>query len=139
MLIDPILIQQLKRDEGLRLVMYLDSVGVPTVGYGHNLKTPITETAAHVILEDDVQKVFDRLDVHLPWVALLDPVRQRVVENMAFNLGIAGLLKFRKMLEALKVGDYRRAQLEMRESEWSDQVGDRAERLMKMMLEGKDY
>ena len=50
------------KHEGLRLEMYHDTVGVPTIGYGHNMMMPISAEAAMVILQDDVEIVFKELD-----------------------------------------------------------------------------
>ena len=47
--------------EGLRLEMYHDTVGVPTIGYGHNMMMPISAEAAKVILDDDIKIVFAEL------------------------------------------------------------------------------
>jgi GH24 family phage-related lysozyme (muramidase) len=53
--------------EGKSLSMYTDTVGVPTIGYGHNLQTPISEHAAKVILADDVKVAIDELDDRMDW------------------------------------------------------------------------
>ena len=58
---------------------------------------------------------------------------------MAFNLGVGGLFKFRRMITALERGDFDAAANEMVDSAWYWQVGRRAQRLTKMMRTGEDY
>ncbi len=58
---------------------------------------------------------------------------------MAFNLGMAGLLKFQKMITAIGCMDYGGAADEMLDSRWARQVGRRAQRLAEMMRTGVDY
>jgi len=74
-------------------------------------------------------------DLHsrLPWTKQLSQPRFGVLINMAFNLGIRGLMSFRRMLAAMQVEDYDAAAREMLDSRWSKQVRDRANRLAEQM------
>ena len=139
---DPLLVAELRRDEGVRYEPYDDTVGVKTVGVGHNLQAkplgliyPLTDEEVDRILLLDIADTLEDLDDRLPWWRELSDVRQRVLANMAFNLGIGGLLDFRKMLAAAKSGRYEDAAREMLASKWARQVGDRAKRLADMMRE----
>jgi lysozyme len=137
--VDPELIAQLKIDEGLRLKAYKDTVGVWTVGYGHAHVAPgtvWTELQAEAQLRIDVARHNEELAGKLPWIAKLDPVRRRVLQNMAFNLGIAGLLGFKNTLEYVRTGQYDEAANGMLASKWARQVGNRAVRLAKQMRTG---
>lgn len=137
--LDPILIADLKRDEGLRLKAYQDTVGVWTIGYGHAHVAPgtvWTEAQAEAALIDDVASHNAELAKALPWVAGLDPVRRRVLQNMAYNLGVQGLLGFRNTLEYVRQGDYGRAADGMLASKWAGQVKGRATRLAQQMRTG---
>jgi lysozyme len=60
----------------------------------------------------------------------------RVLANMAFNAGVDGLLKFRRMLLAVERGHYDQAAREMLQSKWATQVFGRAVRLAEMMAKG---
>lgn len=136
---DPELIAQLKIDEGCRLTAYKDTVGVWTVGYGHAHVAPgtvWTQAKAEAVLISDVTEHNALLAEKLPWIATLDPVRRRVLQNMAFNLGIAGLLGFKNTLEYVRTGQYDDAARNMLASKWARQVGDRAVRLAKQMRTG---
>ena len=133
------LISELIIDEGLRLKIYFDSKGVPTIGVGHNLRDkPISEAAAFFIVGDDVHDVEVDLDKHLQWWRKLDETRQRVLANMCFNMGVARLLGFHKFLGFAEAGDYAGAASEMLDSKWAreDVQPTRSQRLSAMMRDG---
>lgn len=130
--------EELIRDEGIRAKAYLDSKGIPTIGIGHNLQKPISSAAIEQIYADDLAEVFTDLNKFLPWWTSLNLVRQRVLANMCFNMGIGTLLEFRNALGAMKAGDWFRASQEMLNSEWAKQVGARADRLAQMMYAGEE-
>lgn len=144
--VDPQLIADLKRDEGLRLTAYKDTVGVWTIGYGHAHVQPgtvWTEAQAEAALKQDVLEHNAKLAAALPWVNQLDPVRRRVLQNMAFNLGVgsaeagSGLLGFRNTLEYVRTGQYEKAAAGMLASKWAKQVKGRAVRLAEQMRTGR--
>lgn len=132
-------------DEGFRARPYLDSVGVPTIGYGTTrimskpvmLDQPaITATNARQLLRGDLyqalvdsQAVFSRFDE-------MNDIRQEVVVNMAYNLGRRGLAGFKRMVKAADELDYPRMAFEMKDSKWFGQVGLRSDRLVKEMRSG---
>lgn len=132
------LIDQLKRDEGLRLKPYNDSVGKLTIGVGRNLDdVGITADEAGYLLSNDVQKASSLLYTTFPWAASLDDARKGVLLNMTFNMGVAGLAAFKHFLAAVEAGDYDRAGEEMLKSKWAEQVGPRAHRLSMQMKTGE--
>lgn len=126
---DPIT-EDLKRDEGLRLKPYLDTVGKTTIGYGRNLDdVGISEPEAAILLDHDIRRSLAYLDRALPWWRGLPAPSQRGLTNMAFNLG-PRLLSFKLMLAALLAGDGSRAADEALDSKWAGQVGkERSERI----------
>lgn len=129
----------LTRDEGRRATLYLDAKGIPTIGIGHNLKAkPISDAAIDQIFRDDVADVERDLDARLPWWRGLSEIRQRVLANMCFNLGIDGLCGFKRTLAAIKAGHYALAADFMAESLWDRQVGARADRLESMMRHDRE-
>lgn len=132
---------QLVIDEGLRLKPYKDTVGKMTIGIGRNLDdVGISKAEAMMLLGADLDKVESDLDRALPWWRFMSEARQQSLANMCFNMGLGdskrGLLSFRNTLAAMQQGDYKRAAQGMRDSAWAKQVGQRAERLAKMMEEG---
>lgn len=128
-MIDPIT-ADLKRDEGLRLKPYYDSVAKLTIGYGRNLDdVGISEIEAEILLDHDIAASRADLDRALPWWRGLPAPQQRGLINMAFNLGLTRLLGFKRMLAALRADDGARAAKEALDSKWAGQVGERAQRI----------
>jgi lysozyme len=124
------LIDQLIRDEGVRLHPYTDSVGKLTIGIGRNLTdVGISQSEAEMLLANDVANASKRLDEAFPWTSGLDDVRRGALLNMTFNMGVGGLAQFKKFLQAMQAGDWNLAHNEMLDSLWAKQVGVRAERL----------
>lgn len=133
----PLLIDELERDEGMRRKPYRDAVGKITIGIGRNLSdNGISNGEAYHLLNNDIEEVLADLDTKLQWWRRLDDVRQRVLANMCFNLGITKLLKFEHTLALVMMGDYSKAADEMLKSQWATQVGPRALRLAMMMRIG---
>lgn len=137
---ESLLISELIRDEGEILHAYADSLGYLTIGVGRLIDKRrgggITKEESRYLLSNDIKAKEVDLDKHILWWRGLSPVRQRVILNMAFNLGISGLLGFKNTLLAIKQGDYERAAKGMLASKWAKQVGARANRLAQMMRNG---
>ena len=132
------LAEQLKQHEGLRLKPYTDTVGKLTLGIGRNLEDKgITEQEALFMLNNDVDYFYSQLNKKLTWFKMLDDARQNALVNMAFNLGIGGLLSFKMTLRLIEYGDYDNAATEMLNSVWAYQVGQRAIELSKQMATGE--
>lgn len=146
-------LRQLMRHEGShkdkrgRHVAYRCPAGALTIGYGHNLDAnPIPglgegdimdEDEARALLVHDVQAIAGELDARLPWWRQVGEARSAVLLNMAFNMGVSGLLEFRKTLRAVKEARWSDARNGMLASRWSSQVGRRAPQLAKQMLTGE--
>jgi lysozyme len=126
--------KRLIQDEGLRLEMYRDTVGVWTIGVGRAIgRRGITEAEALYLLENDIVRVTAELTAALPYFVRLSAPRQHVLINMAFNLGTKGLLRFRATLAHIAAGRYAEAAAAMLQSKWAHQVGARAQRLARTM------
>jgi lysozyme len=131
--------KQLHLHEGRRLKPYRDTVGKLTIGVGRNLTDRgISPAESDVLLANDIDEHMRELLLAAPWIAELDEVRQRVLVDMAFNLGVPGLLKFKSTLAAIKDGRYDDAAKGMLKSLWAKQVKGRATRLAEMMRSGID-
>lgn len=129
---------QLERDEGFRQFPYEDTVGKLTIGIGRNLDDKgISRSEALDLLHSDIAEVRAGLSQQLPWMEQLDDARKGVLLNMAFNMGVVGLLGFQRMLMAVQDQDWQTAAAEMESSRWWGQVGPRAERLQQQMLTGE--
>jgi lysozyme len=139
------LIVNLQAHEGFRARVYDDAtgkplepgdtlVGHPTIGYGWALDVrPMSQAHATSLLRDMVQETI----FEVQWMRDLDEVRQVTLYELAYNLGVSGLLGFRKMLAALKARRYEQAGMELMDSTWATQVGaTRAETLRHQLVEG---
>lgn len=135
-----LLIAELRRDEGVVRHAYVDSEGWLTVGVGRLIDKRksggLSDDEIDYLLKNDIARVSRELDERLPWWRTLDAVRQRVIANMAFNLGVTGLLGFKNTLAAVKAGRWEKAAAGMLASRWATQVGARAIRLAQMMRTG---
>ncbi len=134
----------LKRDEGERNAPYDDSTGKTiklstggkvTIGIGRNLNDfPLTKDEILFLYQTSITKVLADLDNKISWWRK-HPLRvQYVLINMCFNLGIGGLLQFEQTLTYIKSRNYTLAASGMTNSRWYKQVGDRAQRLIAVML-----
>ena len=134
------LLTQIKQDEGLRLTAYQDTLGNWTIGYGH---TPATEgqvwtlADAEAALLDDVDRAANDVDMAFPWAEAMGVIRWSVLVNMAFNMGLSRLQEFHMALAAMQAGNYEEASVQMLNSLWASQVGDRAKRLARQMRTGE--
>ena len=129
------LMDELIRDEGLRLKVYLDSEGIETIGVGRNLQRGITRDEAMLLLNNDIRYAIQEA-MTFPWYENLTEQRKRVIVNMIFNLGLTRFSGFKNTIRYLEMGDYEAASEEMLDSKWARQVGVRATRLSDMMRNG---
>jgi lysozyme len=151
------LTDELVRDEGEKFKVYRCTADKRTVGVGRNLddvgiskaetaalgitlasvcKNGVTRAQSRALLANDIDACERALDARLPWWRTLNDVRQRVLLNMCFNLGIGRLLGFKNTLAKMERGDFDGAAAGMLASLWARQVGARAERLAAMMEKG---
>jgi lysozyme len=129
---------QLIDHEGLELSLYKCTGDKWTIGVGRNLDDRgITEDEARYLLKNDIAIVEEELLRNKPSVADLDGVRQRILVDMGFNLGIPTLLKFQNMWTAIEDEDWIEASEQMLDSRWAKQVGRRAIRLADAMKTGE--
>jgi lysozyme len=138
--LDQTLIDELIRDEGVVPTAYMDSLGYWTIGVGRLIDKRkgggLSREEIEFLLVNDITKVVKQLDERLVWWRKLSNVRQRALINMAFNLGIDGLLGFKNSLELIRTGQWKKAGTNLRASKWYTQVKQRAERVIKMIEEG---
>lgn len=132
------LMAQLNVDEGRRPRIYVDTVGKVTAGVGRNLTDrAFSEDEIDLMLTNDVAGVERDLDRALPWWRQMTEVRQNVLANMCFNLGLDRLLGFKNTLAFMQAGRYDAAAGGMLDSVWARQVGARADRLAASMRSGE--
>src|SRR3972149_8531667 len=102
------LLEQIKRDERLKLSAYRDSESFWTIGYGRMIDERkgggISRDEAEYLLANDIGRVQRELDQHLGWWRSLSEERQAVMVGMAFQMGIAGLCAFVYTLAHIQAG-----------------------------------
>ena len=130
---------QVLANEGLRLKMYRCPAGHNTIGVGHNLDAkPISRRAAMVIFEDDLNDAIEDVARALPWTDRLAGPRWAVFVDMAMNMGLGELMRFKKMLAAAMRGDWPVAARELIDSDYGRGVTrERAERNAQQLLTGE--
>jgi len=124
-------VELIKKHEGYRKHTYKD-VTTKSIGYGINLKYGLTKEEAELLLRHRLKIVYREL-VRYDWFLKLPYTKQNVLINMGYNMGITKLLKFKKMIKALKVLDFKKAGYEMYKSKWYNQTGYRAKELVKII------
>ena len=131
--------QDLVRDEGLRLTVYKCPAGFQSIGVGRNLEgRGISKAEAFYLLANDINACLDDLATFAWWGAL-NPVRQRALLNMRFQLGSGGFRGFTDMLAALERRDYVAAAEAARASKWArTDSPERAKRVTKQLESGAE-
>mgnify|MGYP003676116670 FL=1 len=152
------LVKMIALHEGIVLNVYQDHLNINTVGIGRNLddrgitdgellfmnKTiddvyddGLTEEEAYYLCMNDIAIVEKELLDSKPVVNQLTDVRQMVLVDMAFNMGVPRLKLFKNMWLAIEKVNYPLACAEMLDSKWANQVGKRAVRLSEAMKNGE--
>lgn len=129
--------REVASDEGFMPIPYRCTSGKLSIGYGTNIQDGITKDEALLLMRHRLGKVVAALESRVPFWAKLTDDRRRVLANMGYQLGIAGLMGFKRMLAAMERGDYDTAGKEMMDSKWAKHDSPaRARRLAKVMVRG---
>lgn len=140
---------QIKKHEGVVYKTYLDSKNLLTAGVGHLLRTNETEMyplgspvpAGQVdqwLTQDTTtslkicQKLFDTC-----WPSLSD-VRKRALVDLAFNLGQTRFSRFTDFIKSMNAGDFNKAAIDLKNSKWYTQVGQRGQNIVTMIGQSVD-
>ena len=127
---------RIKRHEGCRLSPYKDSEGIWTVGYGRNLESvPFTQAEVDFMFLTDLNRARKAAET-FPEYAALDNVRAGVVVEMIFQMGRAGVSRFKRFWAATGAQDWNRAADEMLDSKWAKQTPERAQELAEIFRNG---
>jgi len=126
--------ERVKKNEGFSTEAYLDSLGYPTFGYGSR---KIREKYADLNMQDDLRECVGLVEGYIVNEKIsVDEFRIGILSEMAYQLGFAGLLKFKKMWRAIRDMDYDKAAAEMKDSLWFRQTPVRAGNLADKMARG---
>ena len=115
-----------KEFEGFRNKVYSCPAGKLTIGYGTNLEARgLTEGEASYLLMNDVMLIEENLKAHH---LIFENVKiNAVLIDMAYQMGVSGLLKFKNMLASIRSGDYQDAAEHLLDSNYAKQTPSRAE------------
>jgi lysozyme len=111
------------------------SKGTPwTVGIGNTVgvgpDTRVSKVQARSDLSKHINQNLRELDKLVPtWKTMPFPI-QTVLVNLVYNMGVAGLAKFKNTLTYLKAGNYAAAAANLERSLWYKQVGIRAKEIV---------
>lgn len=123
--------------EGEEFDLYPCTEDKLTIGIGRNIEdNGISQDESDLMFKNDITRSLDECVVNFPWFSGMPLIRQIVVLDMVFNMGITrmtGPKGFPKFRQACSVGDWEEAAREMEDSDWFDQVGDRSKRLQYYM------
>lgn len=135
---------QIIEHEGLRLKPYKDSVGVLTIGVGRNLEHKgISEDEAKFLFQNDLKDAMRDAQKYLgyEWYLQLSNPRKAALIDMAFNLGLTRLNKFKKtrelIIEAIQSGDFSQVAANLETTLWYKQVRTRAVKICKQWETGE--
>tara|TARA_R110002072_G_scaffold273239_5_gene433974 strand:+ start:11257 stop:11727 length:471 start_codon:yes stop_codon:yes gene_type:complete len=130
------------RHEGYSEKPYKDTEGVLTIGIGRNLEDRgLSADEVMYLFRSDLRIAAQDAAKLFHNISALDPLRQAVLLDMAFNLGYNRLAGFEKFRAAVALRDFDLAADEMLDSKWARQVGkepdQRAGRLARIMRTGR--
>jgi lysozyme len=132
---------QLLREEGAESCAYQDSLGYWTIGVGRLIDSRkgggLSNEEIDMLLDNDIKRNYEAVLKALPWMEKLSDQRQAVLIGMAFQMGLKGLLQFKRMLSAVEDGQYFEAAAQMVESTWARQTPARAHRMALQMETGE--
>ena len=137
------LLESVKKHEGFRDHVYLDSLSKRTVGYGHLCVEDHWEDGKKYdkeyledILEKDLQSAIDQAHDMCQGMEISDDAKSLICE-MIFQLGGNGVSKFKNMWKALKENppNYEEASVQMLDSRWAKQTPNRAKEMASHMAE----
>lgn len=131
------LLESVKKHEGFRNSVYEDTLGKRTVGYGHlcvedhwENNKPYDKKYLEEILEKDLQYAINQGEGMCQDLKVSDDAKFLIIE-MIFQLGSAGVQKFRNMWSALREDppNYKEASVQMLDSRWAKQTPNRAQEM----------
>lgn len=128
-------LKKLKEEEDYKQHPYYCTAKKLTIGYGRNLDDRgISEKEAEYLLKNDIIEAQECLSENFDFYENLNESQQLALIDMVINMGFPKFCKFKKMIAALKQGDYQKARLEMLDSNYATQVRRRALRNSDLIL-----
>lgn len=150
-------------NEGIRVKVYWDTEGYPTVGIGHlivkektknmnRINTLLSQQVGRVITDgtittEEANGLFEQ-DLARTLVSIrnndrvwnvyqaLNDTRKMVIVDMTFQMGIGGVAGFERALTSMFLDDWKNAHYHMLDSDWAKQTPGRANRNANVILRG---
>ena len=130
------LIESIKQHEGYVGVVYKDSLGIDTIGYGFAIKDlELDEDICEIILERKLKQLEDMINLKFSWYKYMPQEIKDVVMEMCYQLGVTGVSKFKKTISFLQNKQFHDASEEMLDSLWAKQTPNRAKELSNRVKE----
>ena len=124
----------IKKHEGYVGIVYKDSLGIDTIGYGFAIKDlELDEDICDIILDRKLKDLDDRIKLKFGWYPFMPKEIQYVVTEMCYQLGVTGFSKFIKTITYLKDKDFKSASVEMLDSRWAKQTPNRAKEMSEIV------
>ena len=125
----------ISKAEGWKDTLYEDPSGHPCIGYGFRLDQPhaLSSAVGTIWLTQTLQRMFGEIAKSITYWNELPLGARAVLMDMAYQMGLSGLLRFKKMLKALKERDYETAAVELMDSDYAKQTPSRAQRNAKIL------
>ena len=124
------LIDSIKKHEGYVGIVYKDSLGIDTIGYGFAIKDlELDEDLCEIILERKLNMLTDRIFNKFQWYKYMPDEIQDIVTEMCYQLGVTGFSKFKKTIAYLQNKQWDDASVEMLDSKWAKQTPNRAKEM----------
>ena len=130
------LIESIKKHEGYVGVVYKDSLGIDTIGYGFAIKDlELDADICDIILERKLKALQDMIKIKFKWYGYMPQEIKDVVMEMCYQLGVGGFSKFKKTIAYLQNQQFHDASVEMLDSLWAKQTPNRAKELSNRVKE----
>ena len=124
------IINSIKAHEGYEPMVYQCTEGHDTIGVGFKVDDLfLSEKVCDLILEEKLNDLIPRIERKLSWFRYTQDEVKLVIVNMCYQMGLSGVLKFKRALAAMEIKNWEMAADEMLDSLWARQTPRRANEL----------
>tara|TARA_R100000951_G_C2645438_1_gene182432 strand:+ start:1884 stop:2288 length:405 start_codon:yes stop_codon:yes gene_type:complete len=124
----------IKKHEGYVGIVYKDSLGIDTIGYGFAIKDlELDEDICDIILERKLDNLKSMVELKFDWYKYMPQEIKNIVMEMCYQLGVTGFSKFKKTIAYLQNKEWSNASVEMLDSLWAKQTPNRAKEMSKIV------
>ena len=128
------LVESIKKNEGYREKVYKCTEGFDTIGYGFSIKdVKLRESVCDIILEEKLMELSSEVQEKFPWLTDMPQEVCHVILEMCYQMGVAGVSKFKKTISYLQEKEWGKASVEMLDSKWAKQTPNRAKRMSEIV------